>query len=109
MTIAEHSFIDFNEKYEKLSKLPSPYVIKEGGLRFYRNTFKLVPDKIKIMAIDQRLNNNNNRLNFSSISECSKILHISKLNIKKYLLNGEIYKNYKFKFQTFFSFDRKEG
>lgn len=88
-------YIDYTEKYKLLSKIPSPYTIK-NGVRFYRNTLKLVSDKLKIIAIDHF----NNEFVFSSISECSRILQIERYNIKKYLLNGEIYKNYKFKFHT---------
>nr|YP_009493071.1 LAGLIDADG endonuclease [Ganoderma tsugae]AWJ63866.1 LAGLIDADG endonuclease [Ganoderma tsugae] len=98
-------FIDFNKKYQILSNIPSPYTIKDGGLRFYRNTLKLVSDKIKITAIDHL----NNVLVFSSISECSRILQIDRYTIKKYLLNGQIYKIYRFKFNNFIYFDRKEG
>ena len=46
------------------------------------------------MAID----NSNNESVFSSISECSRILHINRAKIKECLISGEIYKNYKFKF-----------
>lgn len=98
-------FIDFNKKYQILSNIPSPFIIKDGGLRFYRDTLNLVSDKVRITAIDHL----NNELVFSSISECSRILQIDRYNIKKYLLNGQIYKNYRFKFNNFIYFDRKEG
>ena len=58
-------------------------------------------DKNKIIAyrLDDGLNN---KFVFSSISECSRILHIERYIIKKYLLNGEIYisprGHYSFKF-----------
>nr|QVG61560.1 hypothetical protein [Rhizoctonia sp.] len=97
-------FIDFNEKYKLLSNNPSPYTIKDGII-FFRDTLNLVPDKLKIICID----NKNNELVFSSISECSRILEIERYNIKKYLLNGGIYKNYRFKFHTYNNFDRKGG
>jgi len=64
-----------------------------------------VSEKLKIITID----NLNNEFVFSSISECSRILQIESYNIKKYLLNGEIYKNYRFKFHTYNNFDRKGG
>ena len=92
--------LDFNERYNFMSNIPSPYTIKEG-IRFYRNTLKLVSDKIKIIAyrLDDGLNN---KFVFSSISECSRILHIERYIIKKYLVNGEIYitkqGHYSFKF-----------
>ena len=98
------SYQDFNEKYKLLSDNPSPYTVKDG-IRIYRDTLKLVSDKLKIIAIDSK----NNEFVFSSISECSRILKIERYNIKKYLLNGEIYKNYRFKFHTYNNFDRKEG
>jgi hypothetical protein len=85
------------EKYEILSKIPSPYVIKEGGIRYYRNTSNLVSDKIKIIAIDL----SNNESIFSSISECSRTLQIGRAYIKKALLKGNLYKNYRFKFHNF--------
>ena len=49
-------FIDFNKKYQIISNIPSPYIIKDDGLRFYRNTLNLVSDKVRITAIDY-LNN----------------------------------------------------
>ena len=91
-----------------LSNIPSPYIIKEG-IRFYRDTAlrKLVSDKVKMIVIDPL----NKELVFSSISECSRILQIERYKIKKYLVNGETYKNYKFKFMPhhYINFDRKEG
>ena len=95
---------DFNEKYKLLSKIPSPYTIKEG-VRFYRNTLKLVSDKIKILAIDHL----NKEFVFSSISECSRILQIERVIIKNCLLSGEIACGYRFKFHLYINFDRKEG
>ena len=98
------SYQDFNEKYKLLSKIPSPYTIKEG-VRFYRNTLKLVSDKIKILAIDHL----NKEFVFSSISECSRILQIERVIIKNCLLSGEIACGYSFKFHLYINFDRKEG
>ena len=93
----EINLTDFNEKYNLLSNIPSPYTIKDG-IRFYRNTLKLVSDKIKIVAYHDL----NNKFVFSSISECSRILQIQRDIIKKYLLNGKIYisprGHYSFKF-----------
>ena len=92
--------LDFIKKYELLSKIPSPYTIK-NGIRFYRNTEKLVSDKIKIVAccMDDA---SKNEIIFTSISECSRILQIDRYIIKKYLVNGEIYNakcgHYSFKF-----------
>ena len=86
-----------SQKVRVLSDNPSPYTIKDG-IRIYRETLKLVADKLKIIAINIK----NNEFVFSSISECSRILHIERYIIKKYLLNGEIYisprGHYSFKF-----------
>jgi hypothetical protein len=86
---------DFNNRLKNLYSLPAPYEIK-NGVRFIRGTNNLVPDKIKIISIDIF----NNKSIFSSISECSKSLQIDRAQIKKCLLTGEIYKNYKFIFST---------
>ena len=42
----------------------------------------------------------NNESVFSSISECSRILQLDRAKIKNCLINGGIYKNYKFKFHS---------
>ena len=89
------NFIDFNEKFRLLLNQPSPYLIKDG-IRFYRDTLNLVSDKIKIVASDSL----NNESVFSSISECSRILQLDRTKIKNCLINGGIYKNYKFKFHS---------
>jgi len=89
------NFIDFNEKFRLLLNQPTPYIIKDG-IRFYRDTLNLVSDKIKIVAIDSL----NNESVFSSISECSRILQLDRAKIKNCLINGGIYKNYKFKFHS---------
>ena len=56
-------------------------------------------DKNKIIAyrLDDGLNN---KFVFSSISECSRILQLDRAKIKNCLINGGIYKNYKFKFHS---------
>ena len=85
--------VKFKNKLEILYSLPAPYEIK-NGVRFIRGTNNLVSDKLKIMTID----NFNNKSIFSSISECSKSLKIDRSKIKKCLLTGETYNNYKFIF-----------
>ena len=85
--------VDLNEKFRLLKTKPSPYIIKEG-IRYYRDTLNLVSEKNKIVVIDS----SNNESIFSSISECSRILHLNRAKIKECLISGEIYKNYKFKF-----------
>jgi hypothetical protein len=89
------NLIDFNEKFRLLLNIPAPYIIKDG-IRFYRDTLNLVSDKIKIVSNDSL----NNESVFSSISECSRILQLDRAKIKNCLINGGIYKNYKFKFHS---------
>jgi hypothetical protein len=83
--------VTFENKVQNLFLLPAPYEIK-NGLRFIRGTNKLVSEKLKIISIDKF----NNKSIFSSLSECSKSLHINRSKIKNCLLTGEIYQNYKF-------------
>ena len=87
------NFIDFNEKFRLLLNKPTPY---KYGIRFHRDTLNLVSDKIKIVVTDSL----NNESVFSSISECSRILQLDRAKIKNCLINGGIYKNYKFKFHS---------
>jgi hypothetical protein len=76
-----------------LKSLPSPYEIK-NGIRYLRGTNNFVSDKLKLLAIDE----NNNKIYYDSISECSKALKIGRKNIKDCILSGKTYKNYKFIF-----------
>lgn len=71
----------------------SPYYIKEG-IRYYRDTNKLVIEAIDITAIDS----NNNKVVYKSISECSKALNISRKKIKDCLDTGKSYEGYSFVF-----------
>jgi hypothetical protein len=80
-------------KISYLFSLPSPYEIKDG-LRYLRGTNNLVSEKLKLICIDE----NNNRITYSSISECSKALKFGRTNIKNCILSGQTYKNYKFIF-----------
>lgn len=87
-------WISLNEIENLLSKLyliDSPYVNKEG-IRYYRNTNKLVSEAINIVVIDSK----NNRFIYSSMSDCAKNLKIGRNNIKKHLISGEPYEGYKF-------------
>jgi hypothetical protein len=79
-----------------LFSLPSPYEIRDG-IRFIRNSSNLVSDKLKIIAIEAKPENNN-ILKYSSITECSKELKIGRTIIKNCILSGQYYKNFKFKF-----------
>ena len=69
----------------------SPYEIKQG-IRYYRNTSKLVSEATKIIVIDE----NNNRSTYNSMSKCAETLNISKYTIKQYLNIGKPYKGYIF-------------
>lgn len=59
-----------------------------------KKTNLLVSDILKILCVDK----NNTKLQFNNISECNKFLKIDRQTIKKYLMIGEKYKNYKFYF-----------
>lgn len=63
-----------------------------GGVRYIRNTDKLVSESASIVVID----NNNNRNIYSSMSECAKAINISRKTIKKCLSSGNSYKGYTF-------------
>ena len=72
----------------------SPYEIKQG-IRYYRNTNKLVSESVKIAVIDSH----NNKIIFSSMSQCAKDLGISRVTVKKFLNSGKTYKGYTFNFE----------
>jgi len=91
----ENTAINFETKFKILLLIPSPYEIK-NGIRFIRNTNKLVSEGLKIIAID----NFNNESIFLSITECSLALKLDRAKIKHCLITGETYKNYKFKFAS---------
>jgi hypothetical protein len=69
----------------------SPYEIKQG-IRYLRNTNKLVSEATKIIVIDM----NNNRNIYKSMSKCAESLNISRSTIKQYLNTGKSYKGYIF-------------
>lgn len=85
------SLLEIDKLLSKLYLLESPYEIKEG-IRYYRNTTKLVSESIKIVVIDVE----NNRNIYDSMSECAKLLKISRKKIKECLSSGESYKGYVF-------------
>jgi hypothetical protein len=64
-------------KISYLFSLPAPYEIK-NGVRYLAGTKKLVPEKLRIIAIDE----NDNKLSYSSISECNRALGIGRPIIK---------------------------
>ena len=72
----------------------SPYEIKQG-LRYYRNTNKLVSEATQIIVIDL---NTNNRSIHKSMSKCAETLNISRSTVKQYLGTGKSYKGYIFIF-----------
>jgi len=69
----------------------SPYEIKQG-IRYYRNTSKLVSEATKIIVIDE----NNNRSTYNSMSKCAETLNISRYRIQQCLNTGKSYKGYIF-------------
>lgn len=85
------SLLEIDSLLVKLSKLDSPYEVKEG-LRYYRNTSKLVSEATCIVVIDV----NNNKTTYDSITDCAKSLQIGRLKIKQCLNKGETYKGYTF-------------
>ena len=77
----------------KLFLLESPYVIKKG-IRYYRNSDKLVSDNVEIIVINN--NSNNNIKIYDSISKCANDLNISRKIIKNCLTKGISYNGYNF-------------
>ena len=75
----------------KLYLIDSPYEIKQG-VRYYRNTDKLVSEATNLIVIDSSGNN----IIYSSMSDCAKNLSIGRNKIKQCLNSGEPYKGYKF-------------
>ena len=78
----------------KLYLLASPYEVRQG-LRYHRDTDKLVSEATKIVAVDS----NNNRNYYKSMVECAQDLNISRKTIKEYLNTGKSYKGYTFFFE----------
>jgi hypothetical protein len=70
----------------------SPYEIRGSGLRYIRDTNKLVSESTNIFVIDS----NNTRNIYSSMSECAKSLNISRNTIKQCLNSGKSHKGYTF-------------
>ena len=71
------------------------HLLHKGKLEIikYRNTNKLVSDATNIVVINS---NDNNRIIYSTISECANSLNISRKKIKYCLNTGEYYKGYSF-------------
>jgi hypothetical protein len=85
------SLVEIDKLLSKLYLMESPYEIKQG-VRYYRNTTRLISESLKIAVIDKE----NNRNIYDSMSECAKNLQISRKKIKECLSTGETYKGYVF-------------
>ena len=85
------SILDIENLLSKLYLSTSPYEIRQG-LRYHRDTNKLVSESTKIIAIDS----NNNRNFYKSMTECAQSLNISRKTLKEYISTGKSYKGYTF-------------
>lgn len=85
---------DIENLLKKLYLLESPYEIK-NGVRYYKNTNKLVSEATNIVVIN---NIDKSNIIYNSISDCAKNLNISRNKIKHCLITGKSYKNYSFVF-----------
>lgn len=85
------SIYEIENLLSKLYLIDSPYEIKQG-VRYYRNTDKLVSETINLIVIDTSGSNTI----YSSLSDCAKNLKIGRNKIKQCLSSGESYKGYKF-------------
>jgi len=85
------SLLEIDKLLSKLYLIESPYETKEG-IRYYRNTTRLVSESVKITAIDKK----NNKKIYESMSECAKDLKISRKKIKECLNTGDAYIGYVF-------------
>jgi hypothetical protein len=83
---------DIESLLKKLYLLESPYEIK-NGIRYYRNTNKLVSEATHIIVIN---NIDKSNIVYNSISDCAKSLNISRNKIKYCLTTGKSYKDYSF-------------
>ena len=82
-----------NEMKEKvLAVFTLPHLMKYVTGLYLKNTQLLISEKHNLIVVN-RLGES---LYFKSLSECSKKLKIGKVTIKKYLLTGNFYKDYKF-------------
>jgi hypothetical protein len=86
------SITKINDLLKKLYLLDSPYEIK-GGIRYYRNTNKLVSEATNIVVIN---NVDKSSITYNSMSDCAISLNISRNKIKYCLTIGKSYKGYSF-------------
>lgn len=84
------SIYEIENLLSKLYLIDSPYEIK--GVRYYRNTDKLVSEALNIIVIDS----NGKKIIYHSISDSAKNLNIGRNKIKQCLISGESYKGFKF-------------
>ena len=86
------SIVEIENLLSALYLSDSPYEIKPSGVRFIRNTDKLVSEAANIVVTDS-----NNNLNiYVSMTECAKNLNISRSTIKQCLVTGKSHKGYNF-------------
>jgi hypothetical protein len=81
------SIYEIKNLLSKLYLIDSPYEIKQG-VRYHRNTDKLVSEATNIIVID----NSGNKTVYLSMSDCAKNLNIGRNKIKQCLISGEPYK-----------------
>lgn len=85
------NIVSIYSKVSDLFSLPAPYIIKDG-IRYLKNTNSLVYGKLGLIAIDIH----GNKINYTSISECSRALGFGRATIKNCLLTGNRHKGYQF-------------
>jgi hypothetical protein len=85
------SLYEIEKRLSKLYLIDSPYVVKQG-VRYYRDTDKLVSEAVNIIVIDSI----GNKTVYPSMADCAKNLSIGRNKIKQCLISGESYKGYTF-------------
>lgn len=88
------SITEIEKLLNKLYLSESPYILKKG-VRYYRDTDKLVSESNQIVSIDEK----NVAIVYDSMTDAAKSLNISRKKIKECLATGEAYKGYKFVFK----------
>ena len=90
---------DIETSLSRLRQVESPYEIKEG-IRYYRNTNKLVSESIEIIVISNGAlrwsPEGGYRNTYKSMSECAQDIGVSRKIIKKCLSTGLSYKGLTF-------------
>lgn len=88
------SITEIEKLLNKLYLSESPYILKKG-VRYHRDTDKLVSESNQIVSIDEE----NVAIVYDSMTDAAKSLNISRKKIKECLTTGEAYKGYKFVFK----------